>query len=577
MQHDPQRDRAVADASAGVRTIDALATPTNASWLPMIIIALAQIQLGFNVNALTISMGAIVDDLDVAPAMVGTALVVYSLAVAGLVMLGAKVGRIIGSRLAFQIGIGAQAAAMAVMALSFNAELMLAAQAVAGVAAALAVPAFVVMIANYYHAAQQEQSLGLLGAAQASSSAMAFLIVGFMSMFVSWRWAFAMLVVVGAIVIFLSFRLAVIEPRTGIGIDWVGAVLAAAAVTLISLGFNSISAWGLVVAQPDAPFDMAGMSPSPLMIIVGVVFGQAFFIWMRRQQAKGKPTLFAIETLDTAEERSATFSLLVIAALGPAVNFLLPLYIQIVQGRSTMETAVAIVPYAVAIFIGATFVVRVYGTLSPRQIGRYSFAMVAIGLIALAYSINNEWGTPMVIVSLLVIGLGEGALLTLMFNVLVSASPKELSGDVGALRGTVNNLATGLGTAIASLLAIAALGIIMNTTVDKSPIIPPSLAEQLELDNVDFIDNEELEVALQEETTASDAQIAEIVRINTAARLRALKISFQVLAGLALLGLVPAGRLPLYRRGEVPGDLNVGEQELSERDAAAVTSASPAD
>ncbi len=547
------------------------------SWLPMIVIALAQIQLGFNVNALTISMGSIVDELDVAPAMVGTALVVYSLAVAGLVMLGAKVGRMIGSRLAFQIGIGAQAAAMAVMALSFNAELMLVAQAIAGVAAALAVPAFVVMIANYYHGAQQEQSLGLLGAAQASSSALAFLIVGFMSMVVSWRWSFAMLVVVGAVVVFLSFRLEIIERRSGIRIDWLGAILAAAAVTLISLGFNSISAWGLLVAQPDAPFDMAGMSPAPLMIIIGVVLGQAFFTWMRRQTALGKPTLFAIATLDTREERSATFALLVIAAIGPAVNFLLPLYIQIVQGRSTMETAVAIVPYAVAIFIGATFVVRAYGTLSPRQIGRGGFVMVAVGLIALAYSINNEWGTPMVVVSLLVIGLGEGSLLTLMFNILVSASPKELSGDVGALRGTVNNLATGLGTAVASLLAIAALGIIINTSVEQSPVIPPSLVDELELDNVDFIDNDELEVVLKEETKASEAQIAEAVRINTEARLRALKISFQVLAGLALLGLVPAGGLPPYRRGEVPGDLNIGEQDLAEEKAHAGAPAAAGD
>jgi len=543
-----------------------MAAVIKASWLPMVIIALAQIQLGFNVNALTISMGAIVEDLQVPPAMVGTALVVYSLAVAGLVMLGAKIGRMIGSRLAFQIGIAAQAAAMAVMALAFNAELMLLAQAIAGIAAALAVPAFVVMIANYYHAAQQEQSLGLLGAAQASSSALAFLVVGFMSMVVSWRWAFAMLVVVGAIIVILSFRLEVIEPRKGIRIDWLGAILAAAAVTLISLGFNSISAWGLLVAQPDAPFDMAGMSPAPLMIIAGVVVGQAFFTWMRRQRANEKPTLFAIETLDTPKERSATFALLVIAAVGPAVNFLLPLYIQIVQGRTTMETAIAIVPYAVAIFIGATFVVRVYGTLSPRQIGRYGFGMVAVGVIVLAYTINNEWGTPMVVVSLLVIGLGEGSLLTLMFNVLVSASPKELSGDVGALRGTVNNLATGLGTAIASLLAIAALGIIVNTTVKESPVIPPSLVDQMELDTVDFIDNDELEAVLEQETTATDAQIKEAVRINTDARLRALKISFQVLAGLALLGIIPAGGLPPYRRGEIPTDLNVGKSDATEEE-----------
>ncbi len=53
----------------------------------------------------------------------------------------------------------------------------------------------------------------------------------------------------------------------------------------------------------------------------------------------------------------------------------------------------------------------------------------------------------MVVVSLIVLGMGEGALITLLFNVLVSSSPKRLAGEVGALRGTANNLAAAIGTA----------------------------------------------------------------------------------------------------------------------------------
>lgn len=534
------------------------------SWLPMVVIALAQIQMGFNVNALAISMGSIVEDLAVSPSTVGTALVIYSLAVAGLVMIGAKVGRIIGSRLAFQIGVGGHAISMGLMAVSTNELMMGAAQLIAGVAAALAVPALVVMITAHYHGTQQEQSLGLLGAAQASSSALAFMVVGLLSTVVSWRWSFVLLVILGVINILLSFRLMPIERRPGIRIDWPGAVFAAASITLISLGFNNVGNWGLIVAEPSAPFNLAGVSPAPLMIVSGIAFGQVFFSWLRRQESRRKPTLFAIETLETREERSATLALLVIAAIGPAVNFLLPLYVQIVQGRSVMETAIAIVPYAAAIFIGTTFVVRVYGILAPRQIGRYGFAMVAVGLFILAHSINNDWGTPSVIGALLIVGLGEGALLTLMFNVLVSASPKELSGDVGALRGTTNNLATGLGTAIASVLAIAALGLIIGASVRESSILPPSMADQMFLDNVDFISNDELAVSLTENTDATDEQIAKLVKINTDARLRALTITFQVLAVLTLLGIVPASGLPPYRRGEVPADLNVGKYDNGE-------------
>ena len=70
----------------------------KASWLPMVVIALAQIQMGFNVSALPVSIGGIVEDFDTSPSSVSTALVAYSLAVAGFVMLGAKLGKVIGSR-----------------------------------------------------------------------------------------------------------------------------------------------------------------------------------------------------------------------------------------------------------------------------------------------------------------------------------------------------------------------------------------------------------------------------------------------------------------------------------------------
>jgi hypothetical protein len=49
---------------------------------------------------------------------------------------------------------------------------------------------------------------------------------------------------------------------------------------------------------------------------------------------------------------------------------------------------------------------------------------------------RNEWETFMVILGLIIIGLGQGALATLLFNTLAAASPKELAGEVGSLRGT---------------------------------------------------------------------------------------------------------------------------------------------
>jgi hypothetical protein len=68
---------------------------------------------------------------------------------------------------------------------------------------------------------------------------------------------------------------------------------------------------------------------------------------------------------------------------------------------------------------------------------------------------------------LLLVGVGEGTLLTLLFNVLVSASPKELAGDVGALRGVANNVSSALGSAFAGVVAVGLLGVMVSTALNQ--------------------------------------------------------------------------------------------------------------
>src|SRR3954465_12047193 len=80
-------------------------------WLPLIVIVLAQIQMSFNINALPVSVGPIAHDLHTGPTSIATALVIYSLSVAALVMVGAQLGRLFGARLVFQLGIALHAAA----------------------------------------------------------------------------------------------------------------------------------------------------------------------------------------------------------------------------------------------------------------------------------------------------------------------------------------------------------------------------------------------------------------------------------------------------------------------------------
>src|SRR3954462_4797840 len=144
----------------------------------MVIIALAQMLMVFNVSSLQVSVEGIISSFGTPATTIGPAIVTYSLVVAGLIMLGAKVGAIYGSRRVFRTMILLFGSAMTLMALSRGIVTMIIAQVIAGAAAAALVPSLVVLIADNYKGSQQEKALGWLGGAQAMGIVLAFLIAG---------------------------------------------------------------------------------------------------------------------------------------------------------------------------------------------------------------------------------------------------------------------------------------------------------------------------------------------------------------------------------------------------------------
>ncbi len=484
------------------------------SSLPMVIIAMAQILMVFNVSSLQVSIDGIVASFNTPATTIGTAIVTYSLVVAGFIMLGARVGQIYGSRRVFRTAVALFGVAMLMVAFSRGPAMLVAAQALAGAAAAAWVPTLVVLVANNYRGARQEKALGWLGGAQAMGIVLAFLIAGGLSTWLGWRYTFGFLALLAAAIYKLSDKLNPVKNQAPVDIDWVGVVLAATAVFLISMGANNITAWGLLLAGPAAPFSIVDMSPAPIMIVCGIFLVQGFFVWSRRRLAEGKAPLIALEVLDTPKERSALFAMFSMGALGSAITFLIPLYLQIVQGRSGLQTAVAVIPFSFASFTAAVLVVRLYDRLSPRRIARYAFLIMFIGIGLLGVVIRNDWSTAMVVLAMIVTGLGEGTLITLLFNVLVTASPKRLAGDVGSIRGTTNNLAAGVGTALAGALLVGVLATSVHRELVHNPTIPNELKMELNLDNVPFIRNDQLRGTLAR-TSATPEQVTEAQRINT--------------------------------------------------------------
>lgn len=119
------------------------------------------------------------------------------------------------------------------------------------------------------------------------------------------------------------------------------------------------------------------------------------------------------------------------------------------------------------------------------------------------------------------------------------------------MRGTTQNLASAVGTAIAGALLVGLLSATVVQSVAENVKIPDALVAQVDLDQVNFVSNDDLRETLSR-TDATPAQVDAAVEINTDARLDALHTGLLILAAVSALAIIPARRLPGYRADEIP-------------------------
>lgn len=535
-------------------TAPAAPAESRASWFPLAIVMLCQIQVSF--NAFNVSIEGIVEDLGIPATSVGLALTTSTFAMAGFVLLGSRIGARIGPRRALHIGMVGPTIAAITISLTDQGWMLFAVQALNGATVALAAPALTVVIASNYQGRQQGQAIGFLASAIPLAQVVSLLAAGALASSVGWRWSFVLLSAIGVVNLALIGRLAPIAPRPDVVIDWRGAALSSVGIIFVSAAFSFLNSWGFFTATEAAAFDIVGLSPVPVLLVVGLVLIHAFFRSTRRRMDEGKPVLFSLDVLRSTQERSIVACMALMLFIGTATSFLLPLYMQVVQGLSGFRTSVSIVPYTLSIFVANTQVSRLYQRFSPAAITRASFTVVFLALTLLAFTIRRDWSQNMVVLGLVTLGLAQGCIVALVFNKLLMSNPKELAGDVGAFRGLTHNISGSVGIAVGTALAVSLLGVIVAREAVASPAFSPEIMEQVNFDNTNFITSDQLAGVL-EERGATAEEVDAAVEIYEDARLRALRTTLMFLALLALLALVPAGKMPDFREP----DLTVEDEE----------------
>jgi EmrB/QacA subfamily drug resistance transporter len=539
-----------------VRSVNAAKDQAVAKAAGVVLLTLcaAQFLMALDSSVMNVSIATVADDLDTTVTGIQTAIVLYTLVMAMLMVTGGKIGSIIGRKRAFTIGLIIYCSGSLTTALSPNlAVLLFGWSLLEGIGAALIMPAIVALVAGNFPAEGRPRAYGLIGAAGAIAIAVGPLIGGLATTYASWRWVFAGEVVVGAGIFLFSRRLADEPVEHPPHLDLLGSLLWALGMGLAIFGVLRSGEWGWVIANDGAPTLIGGLSPVIWMILGGLATIGLFMRHVRRLDAEGgeplvTPSLFKNEQM-TGGLIMFFFQFVVMMGL----FFVIPLYLSVALGLSAIDTGLKITPLSLAMLLAAAGIPKFFPNVSPRRVVELSLVAAVTGIVWLFSAMDVNASAAIVTGPLVLIGLAMGGLASQLGSVTVSAVPDDQSPEVGGLQNTATQFGASLGTALAGSVLIASLTASFFSGIAENPAVPQQVVSQATVElsaGVPFVSDAQLTTAL-DDAGVDQATTQAIVDENEKARVDGLRSALALLAIIGLIGLLFTRRIPTVQPGAV--------------------------
>ena len=318
-----------------------------------ILLAMAMFVLVVDTSLMNVSIAAVVRDLDTTVSGVQSAIALEALVSAAFILIGSKVGDLIGRKRAYVLGLLGYAVGALAMTLAQGLTAIIIFWAVVGgIGASLLLPSMQSLIHGNFEGAAQKKAYALVGAAAAIAAAVGPLLGGFITTYLSWRIAFLLEVVIIAIVL-SDIRLVRDAPYTGPrGVDAVGAVLSV-------LGMGGI-VLGILVWQE-------GGEAVGALLVIGAIAMAALVFWLARRKRQGKPTLLDPDLFKSKHFRlGISQQMLQQIALGGTM-IALPIYLQMVLEYNAMQAGLSIAPLSLSMFGSGAARGEEGGKAAPQQ------------------------------------------------------------------------------------------------------------------------------------------------------------------------------------------------------------------
>jgi MFS family permease len=413
---------------------------------------------------MNVAISDIAHDLGTTVIGVQTAITLFTLTMAALMIPGSKLTDIWGRKLCFEIGLtvyglGALIAALApaLGVLIFGYSLL------EGLGTALLIPpVYILLTVSFHDLTTRAKAFGIVSGAAGLGAAAGPLIGGLITSTISWRASFILQVLVVAYIIFLARKIAdpgITGPKPRF--DVIGAILSAAGLVFVVVGILVSGTYGWFAAQQDfvigntVVIAAGGISPVWLFIGIGAIILLGFFLYIRHRERVGKEPLISTRLFRNRTSNLGLVTQNIQWLTLQGSFFVISVFLQEVRHFSAIETGLMLTPATIGILLSGALAGRFAKRRSQRTLIRAGFVVTIVGtilLLVLASATSSIW---YFVPGLFLMGFGVGVMLTSSVNVVQSAFPDKDQGEISGLSRSVSNLGSSLGVALVGSVLVS--------------------------------------------------------------------------------------------------------------------------
>jgi MFS family permease len=408
-------------------------------------LALAQFICSFAGSNMNVMINDISNDLDTTVKGVQTAITLFLLIMAILMIPGSKLTDLWGRKRCLNIGLALFGIGAILSAVAPGLGILIVGNSVfEGVGTALLIPpVYILTTMAFTDMTARAKAFGAINGAAGMGAATGPLIGGFIATFISWRAAFVFQALVIVAIILLGRGIVdPVAPDPTRRFDVVGAAFSGAGLFFLVFAILQIGTHNVLAA---------------VLAAIGAVFLIAFFFYIRREERQGKEPLLSTALFKNRTSNLALVTQNVQWLLLMGTAFVVSVFLQKVRGYNPIETGLVFTAATVGLLLSSLGAGRFARRRAQKTLIVAGFVIALTGIVLLIPLVVVWSSVVAFLPGLFLFGIGTGLMLTPSVNVVQSAFPESQQGEISGLSRSISNLGSSLGTAIAGTILVSAV------------------------------------------------------------------------------------------------------------------------